>query len=58
MNKNEVDINEYPHFDPDYHSWSAFETFAEQQGIGDDKGDWWDWWVCWCSAYNIAISGG
>lgn len=30
--------------------WPAFETWADENGVGNDPGDWWPWWACWCAS--------
>ena len=56
--KNEVDTTKYPQYDPNYHAWDAFEKHADEEGIGDDVGDWWSVWVDWCCGYNAAWNEG
>lgn len=56
MDKNLIDTQEYPQYDPDYHNWEAFEKLVESDAIAGDIDDWWTWWVCWCSGYNAAMN--
>lgn len=56
-NKNEIDTNEYPQYEPESHAWSAFEIHADEEGIGEHVEDWWPNWVTWCCGYNAAMNG-
>jgi hypothetical protein len=39
----------------DFYGWADFETYADNNGIGDDFGDWASWWYCWVEAFKSAM---
>lgn len=36
-------------------AWSAFETWADNNGVGTQKADWLPWWACWADGWNHGV---